>query len=359
MRHPTEGVLRRLLDEPTGVSTSDRQHIADCPHCATMLAAARRDADVVGAALGTPTDVDLDAAWLRLSSAVSAERPAAVSTPSRTKRSSAFVRRPAAAAAAFAVVLAGAGTAAANDWLQIFRTEKLAPVAITTGDFVALPDLSAYGELTATSVLEPHQVRDAAAATEESGLEAPTVADLPKGVTDDPTYQVFGKSSVEFTFSAERAAAAAAATGSELPPVPKGLDGNTVQLTVGPGVAGVWPQGAGRPALIVGQIVAPSASSSGVSFDVVRDYLLSLPGLPADVAAQLRAFTADSSTLPLPFPADEFVEGTAVIDGIPANVLQTNDRSMTVVVWVRDGVVNVVAGSLDLAEIRQVAEDLQ
>jgi hypothetical protein len=27
MRHPTEGVLRRLLDEPAGVADSDREHV--------------------------------------------------------------------------------------------------------------------------------------------------------------------------------------------------------------------------------------------------------------------------------------------------------------------------------------------
>ena len=31
MRHPTEGVLRRLLDEPAGVPDSDRKHVVDCP----------------------------------------------------------------------------------------------------------------------------------------------------------------------------------------------------------------------------------------------------------------------------------------------------------------------------------------
>ena len=29
MRHPTEGVLRRLVDEPAGVADADRAHVAD------------------------------------------------------------------------------------------------------------------------------------------------------------------------------------------------------------------------------------------------------------------------------------------------------------------------------------------
>ena len=59
------------------------------------------------------------------------------------------------------------------------------------------------------------------------------------------------------------------------------------------------------PALIVARAVAPTAYSSGVPFETARDYLLSLPGLPEDVASQLRGFSGDGTTLPLPVPAEE------------------------------------------------------
>ena len=44
MRHPTEGVLRRMLDEPAGVADSDRQHAAACPQCLAAVATMREDA---------------------------------------------------------------------------------------------------------------------------------------------------------------------------------------------------------------------------------------------------------------------------------------------------------------------------
>ena len=47
MRHPTDGVLRRLIDEPAGVSDPDRRHVADCAVCLTDLAAVREDAELV------------------------------------------------------------------------------------------------------------------------------------------------------------------------------------------------------------------------------------------------------------------------------------------------------------------------
>ena len=104
--------------------------------------------------------------------------------------------------------------------------------------------------------------------------------------------------SATFTFSAEKAAQAAAAEGEALPPLPPGLDGSPVRLEAGPGVAAVWSQPSGVPALVVARAVAPRLLASGVPFETVRDYLLSLPGLPEGVAAQLRSLSADASTLP-------------------------------------------------------------
>jgi hypothetical protein len=91
----------------------------------------------------------------------------------------------------------------------------------------------------------------------------------------------------------------------------------------------------------------------------VRDYLLSLPGLPHDVAAQLRTFAADGSTLPLPVPADEVTTSSADVNGMPATVLTTRDRNIAAVVWVDGGVVTAVAGSLDADELLSVASNLR
>ncbi len=357
MRHPTEGVLRRLVDEPAGVSDADRQHVADCPVCLVGLAAAREDAAAVGAALRSEGagHTDPATAWARLSSAL----PARVATPAPApRRRSGLLHRPVAAALAFVVVLSGAGVAAANDWLPIFRTEQVAPLEVSTADLVALPDLTAYGDVELTGDDGPHAVPDAAAARAETGLDVPEVDALPVGVEGEPTYQAVGELSGVFTFSAAKAAEAAAASGEPLPPVPAGLDGSRVRLTAGPGVAAVWSQASGMPTLVVGRAVAPSASSSGVPFETVRDFLLSLPGLPDDLAAQLRTFTADGSTLPIPVPADLVETSTAEVGGVPATVLESRDQALAAVVWVDEGVVTLVGGALGADEVLDVAGDL-
>jgi len=364
MRHPTDGALRRLIDEPAGVAVADRRHVADCDRCLAALAATREDAALVGAALTADADVDVPAAWARLSTAASASpaptrAPAPAAARARRGRFGELVRRPATAALAFGVVLAGAGTAAANDWLPIFRTEEVAAIGLDSADLVALPDLEAYGDVVMTGDDDLRSVPDAATAEAESGLDVPEVGDLPSGITGEPEYQVGGEVTATFTFDADRAAQAAAEAGDTLPTPPAGLDGASVRLVAGPGVAQVWQSGSGAPGLIVGRAVAPTAFSSGVPFETVRDYLLSLPGLPEDVAAQLRTLSAAGTTLPLPVPSDQVTTSSADDGGHAATVLTSNDRSVAAVVWVEKGTVTAVAGSLDADELLAIARDLR
>lgn len=360
MGHPTEGVLRRLLDEPAGVASVDREHVTGCEECLGRAAGISEDADLVHAALATDGrgDFDVGPAWQRLSAAASG--PARVPSVSpRAGRVRAALRRPVVATVAVALVVSGAGAAAANNWFQIFRTEQIAPVSLSTGDLNALPDLRDYGDVAVTGAPDVHPVPDAAAAAAETGLDVPRVTSLPRGVTGEPAYQVGGEASFTFTFSAERASRAAAAAGKAPPPPPPSLDGSAVRLVAGPGVAAIWSK-SGVPVLVIGRAVAPRAfSSSGIPFETLRDYLLSFPGLPPNVAAPLRTFNADGSTLPLPVPADRVTTSSAQVNGEPATVLATRDRSLAGVVWVRDGVVTVVAGALDTDEVLSVARSLR
>ena len=359
MRHPTEGVLRRLIDEPAGVSEPDRQHVRDCQVCLVGLAAAREGAAVIGAALrnDSASDVDVGAAWRRLSAAAPAREVGR--EPTRSGRFRGFVRRPAVAALAFGVVLTGAGVAAANDWLPIFQTERVDPVEVTSSELVQLPDLSAYGDIEITQQAEPQPVASAEVAREQTGLAVPEVSQLPEGVTGDPTYQAAGVVSAVFTFSADKAARAAAAEGQVLPPPPPGIDGSALRLEAGPGVAAMWSQPTGVPTLVVARVVAPKVYSSGVPFATVRDYLLSLPGLPDGLATQLRDLSQDAATLPLPVPAELVTTSTADVGGSPATVLTSRNGLFAGVVWVEDGVMTGVAGSLSADELLSVARDLR
>ncbi len=355
MGHPTDGTLRRLVDEPDGVTAADRAHTAACPACQTALVRARLDAALAASVLDQTVEVDVADGWRRLSaSAVGAPAAAAV-----TRRRLLALRSPVVAVAAVAALVAGAGVAAATDWLPIFRAEQVAPVTASDADLVSLPDLSAFGELHVTERPALRSVADAAAAEQATGLSVPRVDRVPRGVTGEPVYRVSGRASAEFTFSAAKAAQSATANGQVLPPAPPGLDGSRFRLTGGPGLLAVWSKGRGVPTLILARAVAPTAYSTGVPFATARDYLLSLPMLSEDIAAQLRGFTGDGTTLPLLVSGERMTSATADVNGATATVLTSRNGVMAGVVWVDGGVVTALAGSLTPDELLAAARELR
>jgi len=370
MSHPTEGALRRALDDPASLPDADTRHVQQCTRCAAAVEAARNDRAVADQRLEPERSdpVDVDRAWQRLVSSLAEPGAAAApmsagDPPSRARRGRG--RGAALAAAGALIVVGGATAAAANDWVTIFHTETVVPVTVPASlavdDIVQLPDLSAFGRWQSATVPRLVPVNDAAAAQRRTGLAVPTLPttlDLPTGVTGEPRYEVVPRQTAVFTFSRQAAVRAATQLGQSLPPLPPGLEGTELRLQAGPAVVMTWTQDSGLPTMLVARAVAPSAATNGVALDTVRDALLSLPGVSPALAAQLRAVTGDGSTLPLPVPQDRFTTTSADVSGHQATVLTARDATVTAVVWVDDGMLTVVAGQLRSDELLTVARGL-
>jgi hypothetical protein len=358
MTHVTEGRLRRLADEPDAASDDERHHVATCARCRSRAADVDADRTFAAAALGAgrPAEApDVDAAW-RAVQAAPAPDPARVPRVAslRARRR----RRLVAAVAAGVVVVGVAGTAAASGWLPIFQPTKVQAVTFDVGSLATLPDLSAYGTVSGAEDWQPVPVSGPDEAAARSGVSAPTVSDRPLGVRGDPTYAVLPPRTVTFTFSAAKAAEAAARAGEQAPPMPPGMDGAQLQLQVGPGVLATWQQRSGMPVLVVARVKAPVLSSTGVSLPVLEQYLLAQPGIPAGLAQQLKALPADGSTLPIPVPADVATSQQVSVDGAPATFVQLRDQSVSGVVWVDGGTLTLVAGPLSEGDVMAVASGL-
>src|SRR4051794_6990522 len=140
-RHPADGTLRRLVDEPAGVSDADRAHVAGCAVCLSGLAAAQHDAAAVATALDHGAAPDVDAAWRRFSAA-SAPARAAVPAPPRRRRLG--LRSPVVAALGVVLVLGGAGAPAAGRRVPNFPPQPRAPVPGTRAHPLAPPGPSPY-----------------------------------------------------------------------------------------------------------------------------------------------------------------------------------------------------------------------
>jgi hypothetical protein len=390
MGHMTDGVLRRYLDEPAAVSDADRDHLATCSRCDGDLRQAAQDRDIVLTLLDSGASaaenqqsagilsavsagtVNLDGAWSsitsRLASAdvVTTGRGGATPVSIDRRRGWSRLRHPVAVAlTAGVVVIGGTAAAAAADWFPIFHTEHVAPLSVSMQDVSSLSSLSGltrltdYGDLTLPSDSGPAQVPDATTAQRRTGVAPPQVASLPVGVEGKPSYYVIGHKSATFTFSAAKSARAAAVGGAQLPPVPAGLDGATLRIDAGPGTALAWMQRTGTPSLIVARIQAPTAEAQGASLAEVRDYLLSIPGIPANLAAQLRTLASDGTTLPIPIPEDQVKASHATVNGVPATLLELRSGFGAGVVWVSDGRVSAVLGPLTSDDVLAVARDVR
>jgi hypothetical protein len=270
------------------------------------------------------------------------------------------------AAAVAAIALLATGLAQDTNF---FAPNSVTPVPVTVADLQSLSQLSAYGSMTWTQQPQVQVVNSAAEAQRVSGLHVPAVGKLPDGVSTTVTYAATTRAVAVFTFDAAKAAAEAAKTGKALPRIPAGMDGAQLTVTVGPAVAEIFgnlkagsatdPTQADLPQLIVGESSAPVASSSHVTVKQLENYLLAQPGVSPQLAAAIRAIGDPSTTLPIPIPIQFATSSRVQVQGVTGVALGDNTGLGSAVVWVKNGVVFGVAGTLKLSAVLDVANQLR
>lgn len=361
--HPSDGTLRRSLDEPFAIDTGARDHLATCGRCAERLTQLGSDAASVSTALAVAdAPVDLDAARARLASTGAATSVTAgvrsagrLSTrPLRRSRARRVLAGLAVAAVASTALVVSGG---AQDFLSLFQPTQFAAVPVSASDIRSLAGLTSYGTVNgASSPLSVEPEPDAAAAALAAGIAVPVVT-APAGTTSTPRYAVIGGTVVSFTFNAALAEAAAARAGGQLPPLPAGLDGSTLTVTIAPAVViaygldpGALYSGSSLPtsssAFVVIASRTPTVSSTGVTVQTLENYLLSVPGVPAGVVSEIRAIGNPGQTVPIPIPIDFASATVADINGSRGLLIGNSTGLGTVVLWQHNHVVYAVAGTI-------------
>jgi hypothetical protein len=151
--------------------------------------------------------------------------------------------------------------------------------------------------------------------------------------------------------------------------MPAGLDGTTFRATYGPTIARVYGQDPARlrdatrdkldGVVFFIESKAPSISSTGASLEVAANYMLSMPNVPADVVAQLRAIGDPSHTLPIPLDFDRTSAKAVSVNGLQGLAIGDETGLGTIVVWQQGGVVYVVAGALRESEALALADGVK
>jgi hypothetical protein len=250
-------------------------------------------------------------------------------------------------------------TGLADTILQIFETKQFAAVSVTTTDLQTLGQLSQFGTLTWSAQPNPHPVASLAAATAETGLPAVSVT-VPAAVTGTPQYGVLPSTTATFVFDASMARASAATVGRTAPPMPAKLDGSKLVFTGGPAILityGTASHAGGT--LMVGVAKAPTVSSDGVSVSELQAYLLSQPSVSPALAAQIRAISDPSSTLPIPIPVGQAAAKNVRVHGVTGLFIGDSTGLGSGVLWQQNGLVYVVGGTLTEAETIAAANSLR
>lgn len=367
MRHVSDGVLRRLQEEPYAVPDAAGRHLETCGRCRASSGQIAEDAALASRLLtAQPDTTDTDAAWAQLQRQLALE-PAARRPSVRVPR---FPRPPlnvpVATAVGVTAVLVAGGVAAAATLTTVFAPTKVASVQLSAGDLRAVSNVLGlgtgpetgsltsgsgsqrlrFGTLHWSSSGRPSQVASVAQATARTHLAFTAPARLPAGVGPLTTVLVQPRATATITFSKSIAAP---------------VGGTTLTVTAGPAMIvqyGGELAGTKVPTLGILTMRRPVATSTSATTSQLESYLLGRPGVPADLASEVRLLGNPSSVLPIPVPSG--ITATHLrIHGAPAVLLSVASGGASAVIWeTPDGIVHAVVGLLDSQDSLNVARQI-
>jgi hypothetical protein len=363
--HLSEGTLRRIVDDPDAHTGADARHLATCAECKARYETVAGDARAITSLLAAPElKVDVASAFNRVRSAPAARPRFGFRLPVLRPGS-----RPMVLAFAATIALAGLVVTAIAQGGSILSPTTVEPVPVTVADIQALSQLSAYGNLTWTTKPNLQIVTSADEAKSISGLTPPTATNLPSSVSKTVTYAATPKAVAVFTFSKDKAAAAASGAGKNLPALPAGMDGAQLTVSIGPAVAEIFgtmtPPKAGTdvtqadlPQMIIVKSNAPVATSTQVTVQQLEDYLLSVPGISPELTKAIKAIGPGGTTLPVPVPVEYATSSKVTVQDVPGVGLGDNTGVGAGVIWVKNGNVYAVVGTIKLSDAIDIANHL-
>lgn len=390
---PGIGTLRAYADGECSNSEElfIRGHLVTCASCRVVLEEVRVTADFAGGRLanlapGWSELPRLDAAAV-LSAARSGSGDWRDFIVRRVRKMSTFLstgkRRAVFAGMAAVLLLAVAFSfqpvrSAAEEFLSVFRVERFQPVSIDPNERVNdLVDLTKLGTLEMDRMqMESTPLKSLDEAKTLNGVWVKSPGYLPASITGEPSVQMIAGGNAKFTFDSAKAKAYLAQIGEKDFAVPDKFNGAGFTVNILPVLSIMYggpeggqpslenPDGAAIdsavPTIMIMEAQSPSIETfGGVSLDELREFLLSVPGLPPSLVEQLRAIDDWSTTMPVPVPMGKEVADKVTVNGQQGLMVYDDTVKMGGVIWQEEGQIYFVGGSFPKDEIMRVANSLQ
>jgi len=368
VRHLNDGTLRRIYDEPLAMTAADQAHFDGCVECKARFNGIANEARTTATLLSVPAfDPNPGAALATVRARIKRDEAA---RPSRwyqrwIDRNTPRLRpmaTPAVAALLAAVLVSGvAVTGVAGQLVRVFQPRQIVAVQVSPSGVPSNLRLD-YGQVKwLPEAPNPQQVADPVTAHALSGLPVLMPGSLPTGVSGPVSYAVVPHATGSLTFDAARLSASAAKAGVRVKPMPAAINGSTLVVSGGPALLEAWglsgAQGQTQfPTLVIAQTRVPTVDSTGATTAQLEDYLLSQPGVPPDLAAQVKAIKDPSTTLPIPIPKGFATTENKVVNGVQYLVIKTALGAG--VVWIKNGVIYAVGGQLTSDQVLAIATSL-
>ncbi len=374
--HLTEGALLAWLDgDPAANRPGTEAHLAGCPTCRAAANRLQAERERVRGALGALGPAPRETAHHKRAMArLSTEIDRYEEKPMLKRMGSNETARRWLAAAAAVVVVAGLLAlppvrAAAHDFLSLFRVEQFVALNVDMEQIEALADAlesSGFGE---DGMLIDMEEPVPVASVDEAAAVAGFTPRQPEGYGAPTEVLARGTSTSTITPDVEMLRGVFTAMGIDPMALPDNIDGQPFDVTV-PGTVFMSYEGSvdtERDDLVVVQTLAPSVDvPEGVDVDALGVAMLQLLGMEEDEATRLSNQIDWTTTMVVPIPSEIVTVGEVRVDETTGLLFDEtryddleNGEGSFMVVWQKNGVVHVVAGSAGSAELVAIADSLE
>lgn len=279
-----------------------------------------------------------------------------------------------AAAILLSFVLLQSNSALASQFLSFFQIKQFKPIQISNTQLAGSSKYSTpgIGDLgSVTTQAQSFRIQDnitQAQAAHAINFRLTLPQQLPQNVGNNPIFNVIGNGHETFTFSSAKVHSYLTKNGHGNVQIPANLDGATFSLTTAPGIIAEYGIKTGNPFLLV-EMPSPDIQATGkASLQDLRDFMLTLPGLPAPFVQELKQLDLNNGTIPFPVPANMQAQSITVHNA-PGLLLTSNKTTKianiespvgsNMLVWQENGIIYALGGlTIDANQLLTAANSL-